>query len=418
MGFKDLKILKEKEYRLFLFLFLWLLIAYTYVNFTPSTPGDMFFFLPLLGISLVYFFASLFSKKDPTEITLKKFILYVVIAIPLMVFLYSFGQELLLFLIVVPMLIYIFITSVFTLQICYEKGVEFDDKLYKLISPLNFVLRSLIFVACLAFSIILMILFYGFGDMYSSYLSGLFVLVPIFIIIIFLILSGLTLVILFSGKYNAWLGVFFVWVSFFSWFLLFKAFVSVGIGGDGIPTPIGIRVGLYVFDLFLLLSTMGSLIKRRESMAEKMKINSNLVILLLILSKTGYEFAATVPLATGVDEIKIVGMFLLFVPIVLIMGLKGIRQYGLLKKVRKTKKKRKKVVKKAIKKGIFVESAEYCPDCGVPNSENSKFCKKCGTQLYFSTRTDEKKFICPKCETENPKNSSFCKKCGFKIKNS
>jgi hypothetical protein len=47
-----------------------------------------------------------------------------------------------------------------------------------------------------------------------------------------------------------------------------------------------------------------------------------------------------------------------------------------------------------------------CPDCGLQNSKNSKFCNNCGKNLAS---------VCSKCGTSNPLNSSFCSKCGFSL---
>jgi predicted RNA-binding Zn-ribbon protein involved in translation (DUF1610 family) len=47
-----------------------------------------------------------------------------------------------------------------------------------------------------------------------------------------------------------------------------------------------------------------------------------------------------------------------------------------------------------------------CPNCGLQNSKNSKFCNNCGKNLSS---------VCSKCGTSNPLNSSFCSKCGFSL---
>ena len=47
-----------------------------------------------------------------------------------------------------------------------------------------------------------------------------------------------------------------------------------------------------------------------------------------------------------------------------------------------------------------------CVKCGVSNSPDSKFCKKCGTKL---------KSTCPKCGKNNADDASFCNSCGFAL---
>ena len=47
-----------------------------------------------------------------------------------------------------------------------------------------------------------------------------------------------------------------------------------------------------------------------------------------------------------------------------------------------------------------------CPDCGLQNPRNSKFCNACGRALAS---------VCSKCSMSNPLNSSYCNKCGFAL---
>tara|TARA_Y100001936_G_C16049193_1_gene656654 strand:- start:607 stop:1746 length:1140 start_codon:yes stop_codon:yes gene_type:complete len=48
-----------------------------------------------------------------------------------------------------------------------------------------------------------------------------------------------------------------------------------------------------------------------------------------------------------------------------------------------------------------------CTNCGNANSDDSKFCNSCGTQLGN---------YCPNCNKENPDNAAFCNKCGSPLK--
>ena len=47
-----------------------------------------------------------------------------------------------------------------------------------------------------------------------------------------------------------------------------------------------------------------------------------------------------------------------------------------------------------------------CSKCQFNNSEGSKFCNECGTQLEL---------VCPECNKVNAPNSKYCNECGSAI---
>ena len=48
-----------------------------------------------------------------------------------------------------------------------------------------------------------------------------------------------------------------------------------------------------------------------------------------------------------------------------------------------------------------------CPKCQFDNTNEAKFCGKCGEKLSL---------VCPRCGSENTLDYNFCNKCGQKLK--
>ncbi|MGV9171010.1 MAG: zinc ribbon domain-containing protein [Promethearchaeia archaeon] len=225
----------------------------------------------------------------------------------------------------------------------------------------------------------------------SEDIGNFFAVIPWLLIGVFILLSGITFLFLLIGKYNAWIGVFFVWVSLFAFYLMFNTFFTITSSGDGSGSAYGvpIQIGLFIFDLYLVLSTLGNLVgKRADIISKKIKyINSDAIIIWLIFSKATYEFLNAFPEA-GVSTIKSVGVFLLFVPLFFFMGLRGIYKYSEIKDRRIKKKREKKRKKKALPSNVSETKSKnenqeivYCSRCGAPNGVDSAFCNKCGHEL-------------------------------------
>ena len=63
MAFKDLLLLKEKEYRLYLILIIWLIVGFTFFQFEVLYLAGVVVFVPLMALSYVLFLTSLVSYK-------------------------------------------------------------------------------------------------------------------------------------------------------------------------------------------------------------------------------------------------------------------------------------------------------------------------------------------------------------------
>ncbi len=56
-----------------------------------------------------------------------------------------------------------------------------------------------------------------------------------------------------------------------------------------------------------------------------------------------------------------------------------------------------------------------CRTCGVPNSDDAKFCSNCGVELHQQVGGHHGK-RCPSCDFENPTDARFCAHCGAEVK--
>ena len=55
------------------------------------------------------------------------------------------------------------------------------------------------------------------------------------------------------------------------------------------------------------------------------------------------------------------------------------------------------------------EDGYNCPECGYENTENARFCAKCGQRL------EQEGIECPECGYENTEDAKFCAKCGQRL---
>ncbi|MHA1149774.1 MAG: hypothetical protein ACTSR8_16180 [Promethearchaeota archaeon] len=404
MGVKDLNVLGNKENRLFLVIVIWFVILFTITSFNPIVEINIILYIPLLAVCIILFMISFLFRKDLREdLTKGMFLKYSLISIIFIAIFFSLASVLLILIFFISILSYIFITSLFTMAGCYNKGISFDEKLYKIAPwPINFILRTIVLVGGLLFAFLLFIIFAIAGTAWalaSEDVASIMAIIPWIMIIIMIGLCALSFLFLIIGRYNAWLGVFFVWVGFYSIYLMIKAFTKAGGGSTGGGTyglPLPIQIALYIFDLYLVLGTIGSLIgKKADKIASGLEkipligkmIRPDGIIIWLIFSKVAYEFANSIP-DTAVSSLKATLVFILFIPLFLITGLYGMYQYGKLKKGWKQDKKdakAEKKLKKDIKKGRIdasaLEKPIYCSNCGTSNERTGKFCKSCGAEL-------------------------------------
>ena len=407
MGFKDLVELKKRENRLILILVIWLLVGFTAVQFRTTRTLGIVIFLPLLGVLIILLLVSVILKKDLKDLTFKSILKYCLLAIPLFLVFYVIALFAVIILIGISIISYIFITSLFTLHNCYKWGVDLDEKLYKMPKLLNFLLRIIAFVGGLLLSIIIMLLIANIGfnwNIIPEDVLNELGHIPWVMISLFTVLFLVCLIFLFIGKFNAWLGIFLIYVSVYGSYLILKASFNL-IKSEESVLALPIQISLYFFDLFLLLVTMGSLIgKKTEIISKKLKfIKSEVIIIWLIFSKSAYEFTFVLPTpdeGMPVSYSFIMISFIIFIPLFLFIGFYGIYNYFKLKKQRKEKKKAEKLKRKDLEDIRITEEEKFeeeklenitiqeireelltCPSCLAINRKGAKYCSKCGSEI-------------------------------------
>lgn len=375
MGIEDLKKLGEREYRVFLILIIWLLIGFTLFQFQTIEYLGIIVFFPLIGVCAVLSFVAIALRKDLKKLSFKKVFLYCLIAVPLMILMIVFLYvTVALFLIAI--FSYIFITSLFSIYNCYRFGIKLDEKIYQTPRIISFFLRWGEFIGGTYIAIVIMIWIGSLGIIFSFTINTIgytFYIISSLIIVLIAVLCVIAFIFALFGRLNAWLGIFYVWVSFYSFYLLFSAFYGLGeTAGMNITFY---KLILYFFDLFLIIFTISSLVgKRSELISVKLHMKSDSVLIWLIFSKATYEFAKNIP-QMGIETIRALLGFFLFVPIMFIAGLYGIVQYGKVKRIRKAQKEQKELIERAKKEG------RLCLNCGCINEQGFKFCKDCGASL-------------------------------------
>ncbi len=380
MGFKDLKKLTKKENIIFLVLVIWSIIGLTFFQFNISfdlfgiTFDGNFIYFPLLIVCVVLFLIAFFLRGDLrklTPVSIFKGVLMLIVFVLIFVFL---GQEVLLAIaygaFIISTISYIFITGSFTMYYCYSYGEKMDGTLYKAPTVISFFVRWIVFLGGTLGSALLI---YYIGNLTISgvendlrkiisadlaILVDFVILIPTILIVIIIGLTVIAILYVFKGYLNAWLGLFFIFIAILTSYLMIKAFTGGNISALNpiLDTPYTFLI-LYIIDIVILLISIANLIgKKAELITEKIKfIKTDAILIFLILCKVAYEFANSQfmtrhLLNTNVELLKYIGVFGLFIPLLIIAGIFGILSYKKLKDKRKQVKRFRKSAKKAKKR--------------------------------------------------------------------
>ncbi len=381
MGLGDLGQLFKKRNIIFLVLVIWLITGFSTLYFANLTgvPRMVLFaqlmFLPLLFLCLVLFLYTALFRGEVRKISWKnigKALGFFIIAIFIYWFFgyYVFFTMIDLFtslMFVVSIFSYIFITALFAMYFCFEKGVQFDDKVYKAPKGVAFFVRWGLFLLGALISIFLILFAPNIiagqaplqpkEDVHPS-LRFMLYWMPIITILMIFVLVGTTIIItLITGKFNAWLGIYFIFIGGYVSFLMITALFTVQ-GGGTLPILIT-RIVMFAFDMFILLVSIGGLVgKKAELIGEKLKvINSDAILIWLIFAKAAYEYSDYLLPGGQLTAMKGVAIFYLVIPLMIVMAIVGIAKYGAMKKQRKRVKLKKKHVKTSKKQVEKVRKA-------------------------------------------------------------
>ena len=387
MGLGDLKLLKEENHRIYLILILWLVIGFTLLQFEATAIAGIIIFIPLVVLSFVLFLVALLSFKNLAEMSRKRLIISIIIAIILTLLFFNIALFVFSVLFIIAIISYIVITAIFTMYYFYELGVKIDDYLYKLPGSLAKFERRSFFIGGIIISIAALV---GASIAAEAITGGtqenvgintsVIAIVIIIVIIILSIIGGIQA--RSQGRLHAWMGIFFVFVAIYTIYLMISIIytkISEGGGTSSIPT----LILLYIFNLFLLLNTIGSLIgDKAQVIKEKLKIfGSDVILMWLIFSVASFQFASGGIEESELDLLRTVIIYVLFIPFLIIIGVYGIYNYKNIVEERESKKGIKQLEEEAKKEGVIKEEEVLCSKCGAVNKKGAVFCAECGEQI-------------------------------------
>lgn len=309
---------------------------------------EFFFYFPLLGFTLFLWFIS-FSNVKIREYSIPKLFLLILLEFLLVI---VFVVLTVIFMII-SVFTYIFFTSFFSLYGCYQMGKELDERLYY--KKFSWLWRGIEFFGGLFLSVILLFVFL-FATWEATRIVGVTEIISFAYIVVLGVIAGLTVYMLVSGvkkKFNAWLGPYFLLITFYTFYLVLRIFI--GVAGETSTTSStsdnltasGIFIALLLLDLLILIYSISCILgSQGEILTEKLpRFKQETLLLWLIFSKISWEYAANFPYGTlgivqaiGIQEVQILGLLLrivvsvcvliIFIVLTIVFGVKGIRRYG------------------------------------------------------------------------------------------
>ena len=380
MGFSDLKLLKEKEYRLYLVLIIWMLIGFTFLQFDVLVIVGIIIFIPLLVVSFIFIINAVLPFKQLRDMSFKRIVITIVVFLLVFLLLINIVFPIIVNLFYLGIISYILITAVFTIYYFYELGKKIDDYLYKLPSKLRHFERWCVFLGGTIFSIILLISATIISEVATGgtqeaigFNTAVVATIIVVIIIIFGIVGALRAI---RGRLYAYLGIFFIGIAIYTIYLMISIiFTSLSGGGS---SSVGAQILLYFLNLFILLNTIGSLLgEKTELLKEKLKIfNADTILMWLIFSISSFVLASGGSQAE-IDLFRLLLVYILFIPLLIIMGLYGFYDYTNIIRERDLTL----LEKEAKKEGVIDKSQVICKKCGATNEAAALYCTVCGVEL-------------------------------------
>ncbi|MFX0140208.1 MAG: hypothetical protein ACFFDN_41595 [Candidatus Hodarchaeota archaeon] len=257
------------------------------------------------------------------------------LSLPLNILIINYGLLVIVILIIIATYFWLFATAIFVMDNCYEKSLQWDNTFKDLRKPFNNILRVSLFIggALLATGLLYLVSSIALDVKDPSYsyeliINYLYLNISFMIWILFIV--GLILVIF--KKINFWLGIFFLFISFYAIYIII-ILVQVEFGSEIVTLPF--LIIQYIFNIFLLLSSTVKLIgKRAELLKKKIRfINTDVLLIWLIYSMAAFQFGKST-MGTIVIQFGLMFTALIFPDLALLFGI-----YAIVRHSKKPKKK-------------------------------------------------------------------------------
>ena len=296
----NLKKLFLRENWRYLVLVIWLIVGVGLVQFEVTRLIGLLSFLPFLAFLMYLFIFSLFTKKDIKEVATWKVILIFFLSLPLMVLI----AIVLIFIFAFSIFSYFFFTSWFILYGAVLSSKRLDNNLKEKKHRKTF--RSIGFFGGLLLSVFLSVGYILYSQEIGAYLGEhianviyLSNYVVFFVLIVVAIFTVFVIIFLFKKVFVAWLGVWFVFLIIYTFYLLIKIFLAfrtlTGTGTSSLLTQIIMLIGDFAIILYSVATLMGSQAEMLMTRFNRKRIGIDTIILWLVFSKVAYEFAHNFP---------------------------------------------------------------------------------------------------------------------------
>ncbi|MFX1375340.1 MAG: zinc ribbon domain-containing protein [Promethearchaeota archaeon] len=447
MGFKDLKILGEKEKRIYLFLGILLMLASIFSQFEGTIWRGSELFMWVIYTCVVYFCFNFILRDRISKYNYFIFPLSFLLSYPLTFFLafgkigdISIGTIVDSILVLFAIYYWFIITALFTVNKLFKNSTELDLKIEKLPKSINYTVRAIIFFGGALISTLLLLISSDFIFNYGIHSSLLrFILWPLtfFMILYIWFFFIIGCVALGFKKEYFWFGPVFVLCSFYAIYIMLQA-ADLEYSFDPTSSIPALEWTLFFASLFLLLSTTADLVgEQSETIVKRVKIiKPESMIIGLIFSMGMVEYSSSItPLElTGLQLSFMSDFFPIFI------GIFGVYAIYSFNKKMKLQKEQVELVEISIpeKPKITVEQKEIskerikpilCPQCGKSNTPDSEHCVYCGyrlvakeiepfkeeVEIIASQKIELKPITCPQCGKSNTPDSEHCVYCSYSL---
>lgn len=349
MGFKDLRVLTERNKLLYLILIIWLIIGITLFQFDPKNVISLAIksaiITSFLSTCFLYFLISLILREKMEKYSLLLFIICFLISIPIWYFLpYSpnLVQLFIVLLFAIAGYFWMIISAVFSINDIYNKSVEWDDKIKDWSKHKSSIIRWGLFFGAGIISTMLLIEVFAIlmfrVDGYSEdYRLTILVLSQTWLIFLWILFIIGIISLVFKKKYF-WLGIYFFYVTFFAIYIMLKIY-SAEFGSSSLILPL--QITLYIFKLYLLFVCVSTLISEQvEIIAKKVKKLKSETILLFLLFSIGFSEIGGVIAPEESEWWNLYFMAIFFPFIALIFGIYAMVSYNKKHKTKNNELKR------------------------------------------------------------------------------